>query len=185
MQKSIKFFRILVILLVLYGVLEVLYFGSLTGFLTRCPYTDRELVLPETIKNVSILLEKDMYVSKGYDPDICSPLLKNILNNLVGGGSPDHWRSLYVNGNPGVELMPKGEIFTLNTLIAVTKHGFSAIDSAGPLYYLLLTDQQGTVYKIHTTDLGSNESESFFSYSTVHGRKGYLSWELFNRLYSR
>ncbi len=174
------FIGVALLFVFLYGTYHVAFYGFK---LDRCVYTDEELAIPEELKNATILLEKNMYIAKGHDPDDCSPLLKDIKNQIVHTETIDNitvGARYFTERGLAVESFMKGKTFTLNKFVAVTKHGLSTIDSGpGPLYYLILTDERGVVYQIHTSDLGYDEREAYFSYSNNGARQGLLSWKWF------
>jgi len=184
---SSKFFQLLKPFIGV-AVLSVLLCGSyhiaFYGFkLVRCVYTDEELIIPAELKNAKILLEKNMYIAKGSDPDHCSPLLKDIKNQLVSNEAIDNTTDgmrYFTEKGLVVETQLKGKTFALNKFIVVTEQGLSAkVWGSGPFYYLVLIDEQGAAYQIHTAHLGLDENESYFSYSNNGVKQGMLSWRWF------
>jgi len=72
---------------------------------------------------------------------------------------------LYYTDKLAVSIIKKGMLFNIVNVIEVTKHGISTIDSgSGPIYYLVLKDQNNVLYKIGTVMLGINEEDLFLSF---------------------
>ncbi len=69
-------------------------------------------------------------------------------------------------------------------MVAKTKHGITTVDSGpGPIYYVILRDDQGDVYKVATVDLGFDASESFMSIYKENMKVGDLSSGYFRKFY--
>lgn len=171
-------------LAVLFVVFYGIYYGAYYGFrFPPCVYTDEEASIPEDLQNADILLEENVYLARGNDPDNCSPMLKSIKNEIVDTetiGNITVGEKYFTERGLTVEPLTSGKTFKLIKIVAVTKHGLSTIDSgSGPLYYLVLKDEQGIIYQIHTASLGSDEDEAFLSFSNNGVRQGMLSWEYF------
>ena len=64
-----------------------------------------------------------------------------------------------------MESLKKGALFHITDVVAVTKHGITTIDSgSGPIYYLILKDQNNILYHIATVSLGLNKKDLFLSF---------------------
>ena len=141
------------------------------------------------MKGAPLIFGKDEYVAIGKSSDYCSSILKNIgyqivdteiINNITIG------KEYFESHGQTVSNLDKGKKFTLEKIVAETTHGFSAVDSGpGPIYYLILKDEQGSVYQIPTVRLGSDEKKSFLDYYINGLEMGSLTWTYFENIFEK
>jgi len=133
-------------IVVLYILFHLAFYGTI---ISDCPYTDKILPIPADFQNTIIELEKDKHVIRGKNPDDCSPLLKNIENEILDTSKIYIPNSYYVEKDLTLETFAAGKSFTLEKIVTTTKHGLSAIDEGpDPIVVLILKDTQGNYYKL-------------------------------------
>ena len=114
---------------------DIMFYGSLNGWLRRCEYTENIVSLPEALKNSVIILDtSDEYVARGQDPNHCTPLLHKPQNEIVSVETIDNLtvgKSYFTRQGRRVERLPYGKKFNLEKIVAETKHGLSAVDDEG------------------------------------------------------
>lgn len=162
--------KTIIILLIVIGALYLgghyVYYGSLTR---NCIYTENKLPVPEQLAQGKIVVAEDAYLAIGHDKEYAC--LKNfgsidklivgtdVINNLSIG------RHYFTDRGLTVESLEKGASFRVVDVVAVTKHGLSTIDSGpGPIYFLILKDQNNISYQIATVNLGINKEDLFLSF---------------------
>lgn len=162
--------KIIIILLIVIGVLYLggryIYYGSLVG---NCIYTEKRIPVPEQLTKGELVVAKDAYlaigVNKGY---ACLKNFGSIDREIVGAdtiNNPTVGRRYFTNRGMTVESLKKGASFRIVDVVAVTKHGISTIDSGpGPIYFLILKDQNNISYQIATVSLGLNNEDLFLSF---------------------
>jgi hypothetical protein len=150
----------------------------------RCIYTEEILIIPDELVRVELNLENNTYMVKGDSSNHCTKILKGVSRELI---SNIQLKNNYINlgnhYNKGIitEPISMGKSFKLEKIIAETKHGFSTIDSGnGPLYYLILKDEQGLEYKLIYTNLGKDGVFLTYNYNN---QKKYLGSLYINHLY--
>jgi hypothetical protein len=129
-----------------------------------CPYTEKDVAIPDMLKGAMLLTEQDAYLAIGNDPECCtSPtkavrVLRDINNEIVDNATIMNTtigRAYFERQGRKVEPLPKGKRFTVARIIAQTKDGIPTIDSSpGPTNYLILSDETGTLYKLAVVSLG-------------------------------
>lgn len=179
-------FKLIIGLAILFVCLGVVYHIAFYGFkLSSCAYTDESLPIPESLKKSSFFLEKDIYLAKGEDKQICSPLLKDIKNELVRNeviGNVTVGIKYFMNNRQTVESLSKGKTFTIEKIVTQTKHGLSTIDSgSGPFDFLILKDNNGVLYQVATVYLGGTPGKINLTYLDNDEKKA-LSFEYFNHI---
>lgn len=150
----------------------VLYAGSnyiQRGTLTRnCIYTENRLPIPEGLPKGKVVVSRYTYLATGPDKElICLKDLGSIEREIVGA-----WVINNSSIGPGaytkrgsLELLEKGTTYSIVGAIAVTKHGLSTFDSGkGPIYYLVLEDENKVTYQIGVPLLGINDQDLFLSF---------------------
>jgi len=156
----------LVVIVVLYIGGRYVYYGSLTR---NCIYTENSLPVPEQLIRGEIVVARDAYLAIGHDRGhACLKSFGSIgreivepetINNITVG------RKYFTSRGLAVESLKKGKTFRVVDVIAVTKHGLSTFDSGpGPIYYLILKDQNNLLYQIATVSLGLNKGDQFLSF---------------------
>ncbi len=150
----------------LYFVGHYIGYGSLTR---NCVYTEQVLTVPEHLSEGEIVVVKDAYLATGHDKEYsCLKEFRNIDKEIVGPESINNitiGRKYFTSKGLEVTSLKKGEVFRAVSVIAVTKHGISTIDSgSGPIYYLVMKDQNNTFYQIATVSMGLNDSDLFLSF---------------------
>lgn len=171
-------------------VLIGLFYFAFYGFrFPPCEYTDEIVTTPPELIGATILLEKDQYVGRGREKRVCDPLLKEIENQIIDSESINNLTigKRYFEGRGlTVEILRRGKQFHVEKVIAATKHGLSTIDSGpGPIYYLILRDEDGVVYKIATVFLGFDTKESYLGVYKGNVRVTELSSSYFRSFYGR
>jgi hypothetical protein len=145
------------------------YFGSFTR---GCIYTEQKLSIPEEFARGVVTVAKDAYVAVGQDTNelsyTCLPFMGSIQRELVGPDDIDNLtigRKYFTDRGLAVEPVKKGTTFRVVDVMAVTKHGITTIDSGpGPIYFLILKDQNNLLYHIATVSLGINKQDLFLSF---------------------
>lgn len=162
--------KIIIILLVLAGILYLgghyVFYGSITR---NCIYTENELPIPEELAKGKIVIARgDVYVAIGLDKEhSCLGNFGNIGREIVGPDIINNitiGRKYFTNKGLTVESLKKGTSLSLVGIIAVTPHGISTIGGGGPIYYLILRDQNNLLYKVATVSLGLNKGDQFLSF---------------------
>ncbi len=162
--------KTIIILLIVIGTLYLggryVYHGSLVR---NCIYTENRLPVPEQLTKGEILVAKDAYLAVGHDKEYtCLKNFGSIDREIVGADSINNLtigRRYFTDRGLTVESLKKGASFRVVDVVAVTKHGLSTIDSgSGPIYYLILKDQNNISYQIATVSLGLNKDDLFLSF---------------------
>src|SRR3989344_4484047 len=162
--------KTIIILLLITGALYLggryVYYGSLTR---NCIYTENKLPVPEQLIKGKIVIAKDAYLAVGIDKEYsCLKNFGSIDRKIVGPESINNLtvgRRYFTNKGLAIETLKIGASFRVADVIAVTKHGLTTIDSgSGPIYYLILKDQNNISYKIATVSLGPNKEDLFLSF---------------------
>ena len=143
-----------------------IYYGSL---IRNCIYTENKLLVPEQLTKGKIVVAKDAYLAIGHDREYsCLKDFGNIDRKIVGAESINNLtigRHYFTDRGLTVESLKRGASFHVVGVVAVTKHGLSTIDSgSGPIYYLILKDQNNISYQIATVSLGINKGDEFLSF---------------------
>lgn len=180
-------------MIILPAVLGVLYFSGqyvYYGSLTRsCIYTSNKISVPEEIAGGEIIVARDSYVATGVDEEYsCLKNFRNIDNEIVGPeniNNPTISRRYYIDKGLSLKKLIKGTSFKVVAIISVTKHGISTIDSGpGPIYFLILKDNSGVLYKIATVSFGFNKEDLFLAFinnkETAGSSLGLLNYESFD-----
>lgn len=143
-----------------------MYYGSLTR---NCIYTEKKLPVPEQLTKGMIVVAKDAYLAVGHDSKYaCLKYFGSLDRKIVGPASINNLtigKRYFTNKGLTVESLKKGALFHVTDVVAVTKHGITTIDSgSGPIYYLILKDQNNISYHIATVSLGFNKKDLFLSF---------------------
>jgi len=166
-MKTKKVITLLFILFILlYLSVHFIWYGSI---IRNCIYTEDILQVPQQLIDGKIVVAKDAYVGVGHDKDYsCLQNFDNIDREIINPKSIDDisvGRKYFINKGLKIESLKKNTTLTIVNVIAVTKHGLSAIDSgSGPIYFLILKDQNNILYKIATVSLGINKDDLFLSF---------------------
>ena len=149
-----------------------------------CPYTEESVAVPDFLKTATLVLEKDAYVAKGIDLESCSRgssrvrVLKDIAYQIVDSAAISNGtigKKYYEQQGLTVDPLKSGKKFTIEQIIAQTKHGITTIDSGpGPIFYFILRDERGALYKVATVSLGMNRGEPYLAYYNNGKRVGFL-----------
>lgn len=162
--------KIVIILLIVIGALYLggryVYYGSLTR---NCIYTENKLPVPEQLTKGEIVVAKDAYLAIGHNKEYaCLKNFGKIDKEIVGAESINNLtigRHYFTDRGLTVESLKKGASFRVVDVVAVTKHGLTTIDSgSGPIYYLILKDQNNILYQLATVSLGLNKEDLFLSF---------------------
>jgi len=162
--------KTIIVLLIVIGALYLggryVYYGPL---MRNCIYTENRLPVPEQLTKGEILVAKDAYLAIGIDKEYaCLKNFGSIDREIVGADSINNLtigRHYFTDRGLTVESLKKGASFRVVDVVAVTKHGLSTIDSGpGPIYYLILKDQNNISYQIATVSLGLNKDDLFLSF---------------------
>jgi len=150
--------------------------------LRPCEYTFEEAAIPSILIDTKIILEKDVYLAKGIPPDICKWSGPIIENEIIDNETIDNitiGKKYYERQGRSVSKLKKEKTFNLIKILARTKHGIGAMFSSSPIYFLLLKDEMGTLYRIAEVNLGHDEKEAFLGYYRGTTKLGVLSWKFF------
>jgi len=157
-----------------------------------CPYTEKDVSVPDFLQKAVLVMEQDEYAATGNDPECCtgiwSPLKAlGVINNEIIERSTiantTVGREYFEHQGRKVELLPKGKRFSVVRIIAKTKHGIEAVDSGpGPIDYLVLKDEAGVFYKLAIVSLGTNKGEPYMAYYINGVRQGFLDVDLGKQL---
>ena len=154
------------VILILFLTARYIYYGSLT---TSCIYSEESLPIINKLSKGEFVIAKDAYLAIGKDADYsCLQNFGNIDREIVGPETVNNitiGRKYFTNRGLTVKSLKKGSSFRLIDIIAITKHGISTIDSGpGPIYYLILKDENNISYQIAIGSLGLNKEDLFLSY---------------------
>jgi len=163
-SKTIIIFLIVIGALYLGG--RYVYYGSLVR---NCIYTENRLPVPEQLTKGEIVVAKDAYLAIGINREYaCLKNFGSIDRAIVGAATINNLtigRRYFTDRGLTVESLKKGASFRIVDVVAVTKHGISTIDSGpGPIYYLILKDQNNISYQIATVSFGLNKKDLFLSF---------------------
>lgn len=164
-KKTIVILLIILLIFVALSYLGIhyIYYGSFTR---SCIYTEEMLPVPEQLAKSKLVFAKSATVEVGHDKEYeCLQKFGNIANNITnpafGTSSDSKYRT---SRGLTVETLEKGSVFYIIDVMAITKHGIATIDSGpGPLYYFLLKDKNGIVYKIQTAAFGFRKEDLMVS----------------------
>lgn len=134
------------------------------SFLFGCNYTEQELRVPSDLAAGKIVLVRGAYVAEGDDPEYtCLPVLGRITHQIVTlTGIKERY---YTERGQSVEPLTRGRTFRVTGAISTTKHGITTMDSGpGPVYYLILADENGQTFKMANTAAGINRGEPFLEF---------------------
>lgn len=156
----------LLVLFALYLGVRYLYYGSLTR---NCIYTENSIPVPEQLAKGEIVVAKDAYLAVGYDREyVCLKNFGSIDRMIVGSHAMNNQsagRQYFTDKGLTVESLKTSTSFRITNVVAVTKHGFTTIDSGpGPIYFLILKDKNNTLYRLATYSLGLNNKDLFLSF---------------------
>lgn len=163
--------KIFIPLLIVAGL--ALYLGGhyiLYGSITRnCIYTEKHLPVPEQLAKGKIVVAKDAYLAIGHDNEYaCLKNFESIEREIIGPETINNitiGRHYFTERGLRVESLKKGASFHVTGVIARTKHGITTVDSGpGPIYYLILKDQNNISHQIATVSLGLNKEDLFLSF---------------------
>ena len=165
-MKSKNIIRLLVVFALYLGARYV-YYGSLTR---NCIYTEEKLPVPEQLTKGTVVVAKDAYLAVGHDKNYAGlKYFGNLDRQIVGPATINNLtigKRYFTNKGLTVESLKKGALFHVTDIVAVTKHGITTIDSgSGPIYYLILKDQNKISYYIATVSLGFNKEDLFLSFA--------------------
>ncbi len=164
MKSKILFILIsLFIVTVLYLGGHYFFYGALVG---NCNYTEDKIPVPEQLAKGEIIVARDAHLAVGHNTDYgCLKIFGRIDKQIIG---PEEFNDLaiiqhdFIDRGITIETLKKGTSFHVVDIIAATKHGISTIDSGpGPIYFLILKDQNNVFYQVSTVSLGL-DSENFF-----------------------
>ena len=173
----------IIIACIIIGIAGLIFFvhAILSGtFFGGCIYTEQLQPLPQWAQNSTIKMEQDMYLIKGVnksDLAHCTESFNNI-NNEISTYSGDN------KTGRSTEFFPAGKSFTIKKVISETEHGLYTIDSGpGPLVYLILEDEQGTLYQIAAVWLGMTNEPNMprFGYYQNGKRIGTIYADMFQK----
>lgn len=169
--------------LCLFGALLGVLWVSAFGFSLRpCEYTFEEAAIPSILIDTKIILEKDVYLAKGIPPDTCKWSGPIIENDIIDNETIDNktiGKKYYERHGRSVSKLKKEKTFNLIKILARTRHGIGSMFSSSPIYFLLLKDEMGTIYRIAVVNLGHDEKDAFFGYYKGTTKLGVLSWKFF------
>jgi hypothetical protein len=186
-MKNKKIWIIIAIFLgVLYLGCKFIYYGSITR---SCIYTEKKLPVPQELLSGKVVIAKDAYLAIGKEKARdCLPLFGDINREIVNPEMIDDaqlGKSYFTDQGIKVEKIEKGTVFQVTDIVAVTQHGISTIDTGGgPLYYLILKDQENILYQIAIVELGSSNQKNdlFIAFDSDASNKDnpqLLSWNSF------
>jgi hypothetical protein len=174
------------VVIVLYILFHIAFYGFQLG---SCEYTDEVVATPPELIGATIVVEKDQYLGRGYDSNNCASPLKEITNQVISSESINNvtiGRRYFEDRGLTVDFLKKGKKFQLVEIIAQTKHGLGTIDSgSGPIYFLILRDENGDLYQAATVDLSFDEKESSFAAYKNGSKVVNISWRYFEEFYSK
>jgi hypothetical protein len=165
-MKPKAFIILFSIIIILFLGGRYIYYGSLTA---SCIYTENNIPIPKKLSKGDFVIAKDAYLAIGINAEYsCLQNFGNIDREIVGSETINNitiGRKYFTNRGIFVKSLKKGSSFRLTDIIAITKHGLSTIDSGpGPLFYLILKDQNNISYQIATVSLGLNKKDLFLSF---------------------
>ena len=167
MKKTVVY--VLIIAVGIYALGHYVAYGS---WVNNCTYTEEDIRVPQDLAVGTIALTRDAHQAIGVDPDYsCLPMLGKIRKQLVGPEmvttNPIGWSNYYTRQGLTVADIPARKIFRVLQVLRITTHGISTIDAgSGPLDFLVLTDENGDLFKIATVETGLNKRDEFLSYTT-------------------
>lgn len=151
-----------------------------------CRYTEDSLEIPEELRGAKFYLEKDANVVVGENIEYsCLRAIGKINNDIWSRESMVSFTSSFTHEGRTIESLKAGNVFTLEKIIAVTKHGISTVDSGpGPIYFLVFEDGKDIQYRAAPGDFGIDEKESIMRFEGSNG-KGYVSYTYFEEYLER
>jgi len=163
--SSLMIFTFIFVLLVLFAGGRYLWYGSVTR---TCVYTEEILPVPQQLAELDVVVVKRSYLAVGYNEDFsCLNKLGNIDREIVSADSINNitvGRRYFEEKGLKVESLHKGTRLKVVDVVAVTKHGVTTVDSgSGPLYYLILKDQNKAMYQVATVFLGISKKDLFLA----------------------
>ena len=140
--------------IVVITVVRTCYYGSI---FRSCIYTEKEIALLPEIKKSTITLIHPASIMEGPSPGYqCLQQMGSIKNEIRSMEDAKYFPERRHR------LMDDSTKLQPTKLIAVTRHGFTTIDSGpGPIFQLILRDRSGALYSIPTIGLGLNRGEEF------------------------
>lgn len=136
--------------------------------ISNCAYTETELELAPEIAEARLKIIKGATQVHGKDKEYrCLKEMSQIENILVTPDSATNYKYQIENIKYD-HLAPNSDLeFTAIKLMSVSKHGLATIDSGkGPIQYLILKSQNGTLYSVATVSLGLNAGDEFLKAKT-------------------
>lgn len=140
-------------------------YGSL---LATCRYNEKVIPVPSTLREGVIQTTMTSYIVLGEDKDYtCPSIIRSATNEIISTQIMDdvsigkgYYESL---GRKVVPFSPDKKLHVTGiSEITILKGATSGTHSD----YLILTDEQGLVYKIATKNLGSNKNNLFLQFTS-------------------
>jgi hypothetical protein len=175
-MKKAAWLLLLLAMLLLYGCVHYVWYGSLTS---SCTYTERDVPVPAELATGQITLTRAAYVAEGVDPGYaCLPVLGQTAREIVAPSTIANQtvgEKYFTQRGQKIGPLPQGKTFRVARVLAVTKHGLSTIDSgSGPLYYLLLADEAGQNFALHAVAAGINPRDEYLQFVSPSGETSML-----------
>lgn len=135
----------------------VFYYGGVP--FPPCIYTEEEISIPQELVGNTLILEMDTLQLNGTNPEYeCLLKLGGIRNEIRESDSDSIAQDHYYVGKRTIEHLRKGATFRLASVFLVTEHGVGTIFSGSiPSHVLVLEDNFGKKYNIHTVWLGNDQ----------------------------
>lgn len=180
---------ILVICTIVYFGFNILFYGSIKGFLNKCEYTEQIIPTPPELASSTLTLERDVYLANGereknkdYGYPDCGPIMSKIKSEIVTQVVVDNANADYhpIKGLD-IQKIYSPQKFSLVEMVLVKRGGLSAIDSSGKHLFLILKDESGNLYKFSSSLLMDNiniPTPPYFQYSGKQG-SGDLTFDYF------
>lgn len=136
--------------------------------LKKCPYLEESATIADEYRGSVVKFEADYILTRGQDPDSCTPMLGSIQNTI--GERVRNWKG---------ERVSTGTEMAIVDIVVTKKYGIRKIDSGdSPLFEFVMRDTSGGIYKMYT---GWMEKDSIARYED--GIKvGYIDPDVFYNL---
>ncbi len=178
-----------VLIIVIIVVAGVFYNRLNQEFFPTCVFSEKTVSIPPDLKDAVLTLEKDSFVVVGHHPDYansnCTKILYDVAQEIYPSRLMNESEKMYVldYGGRTVDELKAPREFTLEKIVAGTKHGIASVDSGtGPFYSFILKDKDDNLYYISPAHLGYDDRQAILSFQKANS-KVWLSWQYVKNAY--
>lgn len=137
-----------------------------------CDSVEERLEVPTMLSegNVEVTQKADIILNDKSSASKCSPILSALDGNIIGTGKDDFgvWKQYAERDGKQVIALSIGQKFKVTGVVSVTYHGVRTIESyAGPIDYLILSNDEGKNYSQQIASLGLNKDSLFLKFVTA------------------